>query len=161
MPQKDEIRKPESRNSTDSHRLSLLLRTAYFSLRRKCNQICNEHNSNGDQFVILSVLYGNETGVTQTTIVQEAGYDPATTGTMLRQMEEKGLLKRSPHPGDGRAKLVSLSASGRRLYESLWDSTTDMRNELWNCLSKSDQKSVFRILTSIADTMDEFRSATG
>src|SRR3546814_3081840 len=38
---------------------------------------------------------------------------PATT-VLVDDLESRGLVKRQPHPADRRAKLVSLTAAGRR-----------------------------------------------
>lgn len=139
----------------DSHRLSLLLRSAYFAMRRRCNSLCNEQGCNGDQFVILSVLAECDSGVTQAELVKQSGYDPATIGTMLRSLEEKKLVRRKPHPDDGRAKLVSITASGRKLFHSLWESTLPVRNNLWSAIKASDRAATTRSLQSIVDTMEE------
>ena len=139
-----------------SHRLSLLLRSAYFSMRRRCNSLCNEHGCNGDQFVILSVLAECEAGVTQTEVVEQSGYDPATTGAMLKNLEEKKLVRRKPHPDDGRAKLVTITANGRRLFQKLWQSTLPVRSNLWNAINTSDREATIRSLENIEAKMNEF-----
>ena len=140
----------------DAHRLSLLLRSAYFAMRRRCNALCNEHGCNGDQFVILSVLAECDSGVTQAELVKQSGYDPATIGAMLRNLEEKKLVRRKPHPEDGRAKLVSITTSGRKLFQSLWESTLPVRENLWSSIRASDRAATTRSLESIVETMDEF-----
>jgi DNA-binding MarR family transcriptional regulator len=138
----------------DSHQLSLLLRSAYFAMRRRCNSLCNDHGCNGDQFVILSVLAECDSGVTQAELVNQSGYDPATIGAMLRNLEEKKLVRRKPHPDDGRAKLVSITASGRKLFQSLWESTLPVRENLWRSVKAGDRAATTRSLKSIVETME-------
>ena len=141
----------------DAHNLTLLLRSAYFALRRRCNALCSQFDCNGDQFVVLSVLSERE-GITQQDLVERSGYDPATTGKMLRLLEQRGLVERKAHPTDGRAKLVTLTAIGRETWENLWESTSDMRNVLWRSMEDQDRDTVIRNLTVIASTMESYRT---
>ena len=39
--------------------------------------------------------------------------DPPYVTVMVGDLEERGLVERTPHPDDARAKLVSLTAAGR------------------------------------------------
>lgn len=142
-----------------AHRFSLLLRNAYFAFRRKCNAICGELECNGDQFVILSVLAERE-GVTQQDLVERSGYDPATTGKMLRLLEKRGLVARTAHPTDGRAKLVTLTIEGRSTWERLWGSTEKVRDTLWNCMNESERDVVAQNLTAIAQAMEKYSLTT-
>lgn len=148
-------------NPTDdeAHNFSLLLRSAYFAMRRHCNAICNEHGCNGDQFVILGVLCECDEGMTQKELVERAGYDAATTGTMLRTLEERKIVTRNAHPTDGRAKIVKLTSKGRKLFEKLWTSTKGLRTELWGSMSASSRSTTVRNLGLIADNMNALQAS--
>jgi DNA-binding MarR family transcriptional regulator len=43
------------------------------------------------------------------------GIDRPNATVLVADLEDKGLVRRRPHPTDGRAKLVELTAKGRRL----------------------------------------------
>ena len=43
------------------------------------------------------------------------GTDAPATTVLINALEQRGLVKRSPHPTDRRAKEVSLTAAGRRM----------------------------------------------
>jgi DNA-binding MarR family transcriptional regulator len=47
------------------------------------------------------------------------GVDKSTITTQLRRLTGRGLVDRVPDPKDGRAVLVSASASGRRLHQEV------------------------------------------
>ncbi len=55
--------------------------------------------------------------LTQAMLGADAGVDPAMTSEVLRTLEERGLLQRVPHPEDGRARVIRVSAAGRRLAQ--------------------------------------------
>jgi DNA-binding MarR family transcriptional regulator len=158
MPKSDDTLNP---TDDEAHSFSLLLRSAYFAMRRHCNALCDEHGCNGDQFVILSVLFECVEGVTQQEMAERAGYDAATTGTMLRTLEEREIVMRTPHPTDGRAKIVKLTRKGRKLFEELWNSTRDFRAELWGSMSSSSRATTVRNLGSIAENMNSLQASRG
>jgi DNA-binding MarR family transcriptional regulator len=43
------------------------------------------------------------------------GIDPPNATTLVADMESQGLVRRRPHPTDGRAKLVEPTRKGRQL----------------------------------------------
>ena len=48
-------------------------------------------------------------------LAQDMGTDAPATTVLINALEQRGLVKRSPHPTDRRAKEVSLTAAGRRM----------------------------------------------
>ena len=53
--------------------------------------------------------------VTQATIAAQAGTDAVMTSEVLRTLERKRLVRRTPHPGDARARCIAVTPAGRRL----------------------------------------------
>ncbi|HET8881122.1 MAG TPA: MarR family transcriptional regulator [Solimonas sp.] len=47
-------------------------------------------------------------------LADEMGTDAPATTVLVDDLEARGLVRRQPHPADRRAKLVSLTAAGRR-----------------------------------------------
>lgn len=45
------------------------------------------------------------------------GMNPTMLSRVARKLEEPGLIRRQPHPVDGRAALLEVTGSGRRLFE--------------------------------------------
>ena len=136
----------------------LLLRTAYFSLRRKCNAVCQKNDCNGDQFVVLGILSENQDGATQQTLSEESGYDPVTIGTMLKTMHRNGLVEREPHPVDRRAKLVRITSTGKQTFRKLWRDSLSLRDSFSDCMTPNQQKTFARALCSITEAMDSLET---
>jgi DNA-binding MarR family transcriptional regulator len=71
------------------------------------------------QFLVLSSLAyaGRAAGdaVAQRTIADSAGLDESTTSGVLRTLEARGLVDRSPTDEDARAWRVVVSASGQKI----------------------------------------------
>ncbi len=137
--------------------LGMLLRDAYFALRRCSNAHCVPFDCNGDQFVLLKLL-ADEDGVTQQDLVHRAGYDASTTANMLKRLENKGLVVRDEHPDDARAKVVCLTKEGRRLQRKLWRESEEMRRRLWECLPPEHRPIVADGLRRIAAEMEQLKN---
>lgn len=70
------------------------------------------------QFVLLAAAVWLARGgdpPTQAEVAELAGTDPMMTSQVLRTLEAKGLITRSPDPRDGRAKLLTVSERGLSL----------------------------------------------
>lgn len=50
-------------------------------------------------------------------LAQQMGTDAPATTVLVDALEERGLVKRAPHPTDRRAKQVSITAAGRRVVD--------------------------------------------
>jgi DNA-binding MarR family transcriptional regulator len=53
--------------------------------------------------------------VTQAAIAAQASTDAVMTSEVLRTLERKRLVRRSPHPNDARARCIAVTPAGRRL----------------------------------------------
>ncbi|MEN8194878.1 MAG: MarR family winged helix-turn-helix transcriptional regulator, partial [Pseudomonadota bacterium] len=69
------------------------------------------------QFLLLSGLAGlsDRAPVTQAELAAHTGVDGMTTSQQIREMEQKKLVRRGPHPGDRRAVAIALTSPGRQL----------------------------------------------
>ncbi len=69
------------------------------------------------QFVLLASLtwFDSDTPTTQQDLADYARTDPMMTSQVLRALERAGHVLRLPHPDDGRAKVLSVTPSGRAI----------------------------------------------
>ena len=69
------------------------------------------------QFVLLASLAWLDTDrpVTQKHLADHAATDVMMTSQVLRTLEQRGLVRRAPHPDDGRARALSVTETGRDL----------------------------------------------
>ena len=64
-------------------------------------------------FVLLaSLTWLDAEAPTQNELALHAGTDAMMTSQVLRALEAKGLVERRPHPSDGRARLLAVTAAG-------------------------------------------------
>jgi DNA-binding MarR family transcriptional regulator len=99
-----------------THRGPLLLA---FALFQQTARLLDEHidmSRMAGSFAVYSVI-GVEQPVTPTRLADLLGMPPTSLSYVLRQMHERGHLKRVPNPADGRSVLVQLTAKGRRVLD--------------------------------------------
>jgi DNA-binding MarR family transcriptional regulator len=75
-----------------------------------------------------------------------------TVNDLLGQLERAGYLKRKSHPDDGRARVVRLTARGRRLDAAIWEAGREVER-MWSERIGEPAWSVFReVLDQLAQT---------
>ncbi len=70
------------------------------------------------QFVLLANLWWlqeHSEVVTQNDLAHHAEIDVMMTSDLVRKLEERGLMRRTEHPHDSRARSIRLTAAGKRL----------------------------------------------
>jgi DNA-binding MarR family transcriptional regulator len=66
------------------------------------------------QFMVLLELW-REDSLTQRDLVARLDVEQATLANTLSRMERDGLVRRAPHPSDGRAQVIRLTGRARHL----------------------------------------------
>ncbi len=95
-----------------------LLYKVYMRWHREIRRSLKELGITHTQFVLLASAHWlklQNGEVTQIEIARHADMDVMMTSSVLRKLEEKKLLQRTPHSKDTRAKLISLTARGREV----------------------------------------------
>jgi DNA-binding MarR family transcriptional regulator len=128
------------------------LRAAYARLRRSSNVIFSTFGMTTDQFVLFTVL-ARKGVATQQELVRECYSDTATIGAMLSLLEAKGLITRTEHPRDGRARSVRLTRAGRRLAEDMRRSSSALRIDLAALFNQQELRKLTELLERIASAL--------
>lgn len=90
------------------------------------------------QFMTLLALW-DEDGLTQRELLGRLDVEQATMANTLTRMERDGLIERRPHPGDGRAQVVRLTAKGRGLREPATEAAGTVNADALAGLSDKEQ----------------------
>ncbi len=101
---------------------------------------------------------------TQTELADMVGLGRAATGTMIDQLEQRGLLKRLPDPDDRRVWLVAATAAGESLVDDFYELDRGLRVEFRQGISRDDRHQLAdlldRLSLNIAAARGEGRDAT-
>lgn len=96
------------------------------------------------QFVLLASIHWltlHNQEITQVVLSDHTKIDPMTTSTVLRTLQQKGLVQRQEHRTDTRAKTVALTANGIELIKKAVVTVERFDQEFFSTLEK--QKMVF------------------
>ena len=107
-----------------SHRppLAPLLQMAYQSADRAISDRLKERGfevTRAHSSVLANIDI--ETGTRASVLAERAGITKQAVGQLVDDLEQKSYVKRVPDPDDGRARLVRLTAKGRRTIEAAWE----------------------------------------
>jgi DNA-binding MarR family transcriptional regulator len=123
------------------YEFGMLLRKAYLGFHRRANARMLKLGITADQFVALSVIAQDE-GLTQVTLVERTESDPNTVTAILALLERRGLVRRTVHAKDRRARCVSLTAAGRRIQTRAAKAAAELLDTLCEILDSSARKQV-------------------
>ena len=94
--------------------ISALVR-ASFATTAVLSRVAAEHDLSLTQLRVLAIL--RDRRVRMSELADYLGLDKSTISGLVDRAEKRGLLRRAPSPGDGRATDVFLSAEGGQLAE--------------------------------------------
>jgi DNA-binding MarR family transcriptional regulator len=132
--------------------LPRLLRAAYFAMHRVSDAHFSAHGVTADQFVLLACL-AEQDAVTQQELARRASSDPSTVRAMLVLLEGRGLVSRERQADDRRARLVTLTARGRRLFERLFRTSEPIRVRMLSGFSEEEARSLVDCLRRLIDNL--------
>src|SRR5437879_235234 len=99
-------------------------------------------------YIVLSHLARDPVG-SQLALAQAIGYDKTRLIGLLDALERAGLITRAPDPADRRARIVELTAKGRRHHAAAQADIHAMENDLLAPLSAGDRQALRRVLRQL------------
>jgi DNA-binding MarR family transcriptional regulator len=100
----------------------------------------------------IRVLAAHDSGgVRSSELAQHLRIAPRSATEVVDALEAKGLVERSPDPGDRRANLVSLTDRGRALSEEVRRARGVESERLFERLTTTDREDLARILGKLQD----------
>ncbi len=139
---------------TSGREVARALRAAYLALHRQTNDCFAKDGVTADQFALLSALADGD-AITQQELVRRIGSDPNTVRAMLLLLEGRGLVIRERHPSDGRARCVTLTTEGRRVFKKLWRKSEQLRTRLLSAFRLDEVTVMVGLLGRVVEVMRE------
>jgi DNA-binding MarR family transcriptional regulator len=90
---------------------------------------------------------------TQTRLAERLHLGRAATGTMIDQMEDRGLVGREPDPTDRRVWNVSITAQGRAVCDEVSEIDSKLRGELREGISRSERQLLASLLVRLQQNL--------
>ena len=110
------------------------------------------------QFSILWTLNLNP-DIDQITLAQMVALDRTTCSNIVSRMEKKGELVRRVNPQNKRAKLVTLTAKGKKLLKEVEGSMFKVQKKLLDPLSTKEKQIFLACLQKLVDSNNELSRA--
>ena len=83
-------------------------------------------------------------------LAHAAGIDKSQMSRVVSGLARRRIVLREAHPGDGRGVRLTLTRSGRKVYDGLIRAAAQRDTALRNCLSLTEKNVFERVLTKLA-----------
>lgn len=133
--------------------LHYLLMKSHSVMQRKIYSEAQKIGLTSGQPKILDYLYEHE-GSDQKTIAGYCEIEPATLGSILLRMEQKGLIERRQKNGNRRSLFVYLTESGKEVCEKMHDVFSQKDKQASDDLSTAEINELKRLLTKVCENLD-------
>ena len=99
-------------------------------------------------FSVLSLILHNP-GITSRQLCSALGVLPPNLVGMINALEQRKVIVRKPHPRDGRAVGLHVTAPGRKLMQQAEQTALELEAEVAARLSAGEAKTLIRLLRKI------------
>jgi DNA-binding MarR family transcriptional regulator len=99
-------------------------------------------------FSVLSLIAHNP-GITSRQLCTTLGILPPNLVGMINDFEKRQLVLRKPHPRDGRAMGLHLTAAGRKLMSDAERTATELEAQAASRLTAAESRTLIRLLKKI------------
>lgn len=106
------------------------------------------------QFAALSVL-ARDPGRSQAALCAELGLDRATIADLVRRMETRGHVRRTPDPHDARRKVVALTDAGHEAVRMLLPRVESLEPILTGRLTASERARLRMLLERVVGAVTD------
>lgn len=95
-------------------------------------------------------------GIDQTTLMEAIAFDLSTIGEVVGRLEGKGLVKRLVSPKDRRAKVLFITAAGRRLLAQIKPGVEAAQERILAPLPRAERAPFMHALKHLVEANNEF-----
>ena len=134
----------------ENARISILVKKSSLVFDKLSNQLLSPYDLTGSQFKILMMLYHTPEGSLRQTDI-EAKFsmtNPTVTG-LVQKLEIKGLVRRVPHPGDRRSKVLVLTERAMAGKEELLALADSLERQMTKNLNAEECEQLAFLLTKM------------
>ncbi len=139
-------------DSPGRRRLPLLLRRAWYGLNQAFRHLTIQAGITPDQFTVLRTLHEYDPlELTQRDLAERMSSDPNTIASLLRRMEQQGLIERHANAEDRRAHSLALTEAGQRKYSQVRRRAVGLQKTILSALPESGRESFLAQLELIGN----------
>lgn len=113
----------------------------------------NELDLNLNQASLLAFV-NDFGGTNQTELAEMVGVGRASCGTMIDQLEARGLVERQPDADDRRVWLVAITPEGSALVEQFYAVDEEFRKDIRRDISRDERQQLASLLERLGTNVD-------
>jgi DNA-binding MarR family transcriptional regulator len=118
-------------------------------LLHELNPVFAEHGITGTRFDALEAL-ARHGGTARPADLRDTLHRSAQTITsVLDQLQDAGLVNRSPHPSDRRSTIAELTPAGHQAVDRICPPLVDIEQDCLSALTPTEQDQLISLLTKI------------
>ena len=147
---------PAAHDPTDEPRLGALLRLVWERIRAEISEEAARSGYDDLRDVHLQVFrYPSPEGLRPTELAAQLGLSKQSANDLVGHLERTGYLVRRPDPADGRARVMHLTARGRRLERTVKQAADAAEKRVARILGAGRAKELKRLLSTLARDLDD------
>lgn len=113
----------------------------------------DEYDTTMPRFDVLAALYREPQGLRMSTLSRALLVSNGNVTVVVRQLQERGLVKSQANPADGRSAIVSLTPSGKRRFVQLAEAHHRWISELFSDVPEADKEVLVGLLGNLRTLM--------
>ncbi len=124
--------------------------------QREIKKALEQYGLTHSQFVLLASIHWltlHKQEVTQIILSAHTKIDPMTTSMVLRTLQQKGFIQRQEHSTDTRAKVVELTAEGKKLVKKAVVTVENFDREFFSLLGSKTKELNKNLLALLGGTV--------
>lgn len=134
-------------------RISYVVARLERAIRATINERLRPHGLTTLQYTTLSVLNSRGQPLSNAQLARRAYMTPQAMIEVMNALEEKGLIRRTPHPNHRRVYPASLTAKGRRVLTACDAAVGEMEQEMMSELGPDERAQLLDWLKSCVRAM--------
>ena len=131
-----------SKNSSQGAEAELLLTLGLLVRRLRAVSLTQTQELSSTQMAVIARL-AKDGPATISDLARAESVKPQSMGTVVGALEQTGIVERNPDPTDGRQVLISLSAKGTAMRESVRDTKRAWLEQAVATLDRKDKEILF------------------
>lgn len=98
---------------------------------------------------------GRHPGLLPNQLAEHSGRDKAQVARVLKDLEDRGLIERSPHPTDRRTHCLTLTPSGTTVFARLQENRHRTATRMMEGISPQDRQHLSDLLEAMARNLTD------
>jgi MarR family transcriptional regulator, repressor for mepA len=142
--------------SSKAEQLTVAIRTLGFAQRAAADAWVRTSGLTRQQAFTLGYIEEHQDrGVIARELAEMSGTTAASVTSLIQGLEERGLVVRTPSPGDSRVKLLSITPEASALIEGFDDEMYAAQDRMFAPLSDPEKDQLLALLTRITSAIDQ------